>query len=218
MLLPPILRAHFASVDLRTHTPFGTWTRAFATALFLLVIIGGSSAQQSRFDVLKGDDVVGRILASRSVNGERTTYLMTSYSEFDIIWKQVVRSILTVNYMGDLLDRCHTSISVNGALRDSSHLDPAAEPSCFIHPGQRFPLDQEVKWTTARMYFEEPVGQRTIFVESVLKHCPLESIGPGKYRLTLPGDKVNNYAYKDGVLQEIHVDRSFFDLIFRRTV
>lgn len=190
-------------------------------AIFSIVLFLGLTghAQQSQFDVLKGDDVVGKILASRSINGERTTYLMTSYSAFEIVWKQVVRSMVTTSYVGDVLHNCHTSMSVNGALRDSSHLHPVEDRSaCFIHPDQRFLLDGEVEWTTARMYFEEPIDQKSIFVESVLKHCPLEAIGPGLYKLTLPGDKVNNYAYKDGVLQEIHVDRSLFDLVFRRVV
>jgi hypothetical protein len=66
------------------------------------------------------------------------------------------------------------------------------------------------------MYFEEPIGQQRIFVESVLRYCPLQHLGGGEYRLTLPDDKVNRYVYKDGRLEEIHVDRNFFDLVFKR--
>ncbi len=188
-----------------------------ATAVFLLAILDRSTAQKSSFDVVKGDDVVGKILVSRSVTGDRTSYLMTSYSEFNVLWKQVIRSVAAAEFVDGSLLSCHTNMSVNGTLRDSSRMHLMDdETHCFVHPDQRFLCGETVEWTTARMYFEEPVDQKSIFVESVLKHCPLEPIGPGRYKLTLPGDKVNNYAYRDGVLQEIHVDRSFFDLIFRR--
>jgi len=190
-----------------------------AFVALLLTCICGSEvrAQKTSFDVLKGDDVVGKILASRSVAGDRTTYLMTSFSEFDIIWKQTVKSVAATEYVDGSLRSCHTNMSVNGTLRDSSRMHAVDdETHCFVHPDQRFLCDGTVEWTTARMYFEEPVDQKTIFVESVLKHCPLVRVAPGLYRLTMPGDKVNSYAYKNGVLQEIHVDRSFFDLVFRR--
>ena len=215
MALRPTLRAFNSSVQPRQ--PSLNWIKTIATAVILLVAIDRSAAQKSSFDVLKGDDVVGKILVSRLVSGDRTSYLMTSYSEFDVLWKQVIRSVAAAEYVDGSLLSCHTNMSVNGTLRDSSRMQPLDEDvHCFVHPNQRFMINEAVEWTTARMYFEEPVDQKTIFVESVLKHCPLEPIGPGRYRLTLPGDKVNNYAYKDGVLQEIHVDRSFFDLVFRR--
>jgi len=194
-----------------------TWIKTIATAVILLAVIERSAAQKSQFDVLKGDAVVGKILASRAIAGDRTTYLMTSYSEFDIIWKQIVKSVAATEYVDGSLISCHTNMSVNGTLRDSSRMHKSEEEvHCFVHPDQRFLCKAAVEWTTARMYFEEPIGQRTIFVESVLKYCPLELTSAGVYRLTLPGEKVNNYSYKDGVLQEIHVDRSFFDLVFRR--
>ena len=207
--------------QLSAHNPaFPFSNRRIVITLCLLfgTIAQPSSAQRTQFDVLKGDAVVGKILASRSIAGDRTTYLMTSYSEFDIIWKQVVRSVANTEYVAGSLLSCHTNMSVNGSLRDSSHMSPIEDQlRCYVHPGRHFIMPGAVTWTTARMYFEEPVDQLTIFVESVLKYCPLERIGPATYRLTMPDEKVNDYVYLNGVLSEIRVDRSFFDLVFRRS-
>ncbi|MBX2974131.1 MAG: hypothetical protein KF797_13625 [Flavobacteriales bacterium] len=176
-----------------------------------------SQAQQGRFDIWKGDAIIGSVLTERVVNEDRTRYLMTSYSEFDLVWKQVVRSLVWTEYRNGVVSSCHTRVKVNGTVRDSSHFGPKAdEAHCFVHPDERFVHEGRVEWTTARMYFEEPIGQRSIFVESVLKHCALKNTGPGTYRLVLPGDKVNTYTYRNGRLEEVHVDRSFFDLVFKR--
>jgi hypothetical protein len=134
-----------------------------------------------------------------------------------MLWKQVIRSLNSAEYIGNTLLGCHTNLSVNGALRDSSHLRPMGDAlHGFVHPDQRFLHNGAVAWTTARMYFEEPVGQLRIFVESLLAYCPLERTGPGTYRLTLSNNKVNHYSYRNGVLHEIRVDRSLIDLVFRR--
>lgn len=190
--------------------------------LALLVSLGSgmgfsAQAQQTRFDIWKGDAVIGTVLAKRTSAEERTHYLMTSYSEFDLVWKQVVSSFVSTEYRSGSMDRCISHMKVNGSVRDSSHFASASEPNnCFVHPDERFSHTDPVEWTTARMYFEEPIGQQRIFVESVLRYCSLQHLGGGEYRLNLPDDKVNRYVYKDGRLEEIHVDRSLFDLVFKR--
>lgn len=187
----------------------------FATLLLGLVTV---QAQQSRFDIWKGNSVVGSILAKRTMSGERTQYLMTSYSEFDLVLKQVVRSTVSTEYRHGHLSTCYALVKVNDSLRDSSHYAPGEDEAvCYVHPDERFGHSEPVTWTTARMYFEEPVNQRAVFVESLLRSCPLKYVGPGSYKLILPGGKVNTYTYRDGRLEEIHVDRSLFDLVFKRS-
>ena len=79
-----------------------------------------------------------------------------------------------------------------------------------------FLCERATQWTTSRLYFEEPAGQSIVFVESVLKDCPLICSAPNTYTLTFPNGNVNRYVYKGGSLQEIHVERTFLDLVFRR--
>ncbi len=201
MLLHPRLPATLRS---------GCWL-ALASVLSLPVF-----AQQSRFEIVKGGHVVGSIVAQRTAIGERTRYSMISFSEFNLVFDQVVRSSVTTEYRGALMHNCQSHVTVNGSLRDSSHCAPVADTThCYVHPGKRFVEHQPVHWTTARMYFEEPVDQPAIFVESVLRHCPLERTGPGEYKLVLPGNKVNRYTYRDGRLEAVHVDRGLFTLLFR---
>jgi len=191
------------------------------TALVVLVVVmllpTAGHGQQIRFDIWKGDAIVGSILAKHTVHDDRTQYLMTSYSELSLITKQVVRTTVAAEYRHGHMSTSYTQVNVNGTMRDSSRYVPGeAEATCYVHPDEHFIHSEPVTWTTARMYFEEPVGQRSIFVESVMKTCPMKHLGAGRYQLTLPGGKVNTYTYANGKLEEIHVDRSFFDLVFKR--
>lgn len=174
-------------------------------------------AQHSTFEILKGGAVVGSVAASRTRTGDRTLYVMSSYSMINVLWKQVVTSAMTTEYMGNDLRACMTSIRLNGALRDSSHMSSDAGGfRCEVHPQPPFRRTQTSAWTTARMYYEEPIGQDLIFVESLLAPCALSLLSAGNYLLTFPNGAKSRYVYAAGQLEEIHVDRTFINLLFRR--
>jgi hypothetical protein len=174
-------------------------------------------AQDGVFEVLKGDEVIGRIQVGRTVHGERTSYSMTSVSAFSIIWMQNVRSSVVTEYLGGRVNACRTTMHVNDEMRDSSHmLTVDGRALCYVHPEAYFVGNTSNPWTTARMYYEEPKGQKTIFVESALRDCPLVCTGEGRYSLTLPNKDSNHYVYRQGKLQQVIADRTWFDLVFRR--
>ena len=174
-------------------------------------------AQPSTFAIWKGDNVVGKVHVDRKVQGERTQYVMTSRAEVQVLWTQRIRTSASTEYHGGRLTSCHTAVNVNNELRDSSRMHGAdGRWSGYLHPGRTVPVTCRNPWSTARMYYEEPHGQKTVYVESVLEDCPLMRISEGVYQLTLPDGHVNRYVYRNGVLQEVQVDRLFFDLVFRR--
>ncbi len=174
-------------------------------------------AQDGVFEVLKGEDVIGRILVDRSVQGDRTSYSMTSISAFSIIWMQNVRSSVVTHYVSGRVNACTTTMHVNDEMRDSSHmLTVEGRALCYVHPEEYFVGNTSNPWTTARMYYEEPKGQTSIFVESALRDCPLLCTGEGRYSLTLPNKDSNHYIYRNGKLQQVIADRTWFDLVFRR--
>ncbi|MDX9749979.1 MAG: hypothetical protein RBT71_02740 [Flavobacteriales bacterium] len=176
---------------------------------------GLPTAERCEFRVHWREQVVGHVKASREVVQGTTHYRMTSWSEFDLIWKREVHSDLHTRYTGDRLSHCTSWVRVNGALRDSSHMT-VGRPGCYVHPRAVPACAAGAPWATARLYFAEPVGQGAIFVESLLADRPLQALGGGRYRLSFPGGHANTYVYDDGRLLEVHVDRGLFQLVFRR--
>jgi hypothetical protein len=61
------------------------------------------------------------------------------------------------------------------------------------------------------------VGQPSIYVESVLHDCPLERTGDGSYRLLLERREGEPLPVTvAGSCRKCTLDRSLFDLVFRR--
>lgn len=172
-------------------------------------------SDQARFHIQKGSRTIGQVHALKHRIGLNTSYVMTSHAEFSLAWKQVIRTHLTTEYRNDLLTACQSVIKLNDAVRDSSSMARSSD-RCYVYPDAPFTCDRSTQWTTARMYFEEPLEQASIFVESALRAIALVSVGPGQYLLTFPNGTSNRYVYRDGLLHEIHVKRPLVSLVFRR--
>ncbi len=193
----------------------------FARTLIAFVLCGGVcivNAQDGVFHILRGDKVLGNIDVLRVTTGDRTAYSMISYSSFNLVWDQEVRTVARTSYVKGRVAECLTTVHVNEDLRDSSVLRTIGGRGLYVvHPSTVYSAAlPENTWTTARMYYEEPVGQDSVFVESELFECPVERIAEGEYLLKLPRKEVNHYIYRNGLLQEIRVDRGWLTLVFRR--
>ncbi|MBK9274711.1 MAG: hypothetical protein IPM49_09250 [Flavobacteriales bacterium] len=190
--------------------------RACLIPVLLLALT--ASAQDGTFQILKGGKPVGRIDVKRTEAAGKAVYRMTSRSSIVVLWTHDVRSDMLTEYQGGQLTRCYSTYHVDDELRDSSYLyTVGGRPLCYVHPGEVFVGRTDNPWTVARMYYEEPIGQDSIFVESELRDCPLRAVGDGRYILTMPEKGTNHYTYRDGVLHEVLVDRTLFNLLFRRT-
>lgn len=168
-----------------------------------------------RFEIIRGGGVIGEVRAQRQETSDRIRYHVTSHAVFRVLLEQQVRTTMDAVYLEGRLASCHATLRVNESLRDSSLMRTSAE-RCFVHPSTTFTCQRNTEWTTARMYFEEPVGQDRIFVESLLKEAELSHTGPGTYLLRFPDGKENRYVYRDGLLREVHARRPLVDLVFRR--
>lgn len=197
--------------------PFNVALHAFPLLFACAFLPLHGSGQVANFSIHKGDEVVGHIVSVRTAQDARTTYMITSYSEFNVVFDQAVETKLVTQYADTAVVRCYSTTKLNDNVRDSSHLVVKDARSLrYVHPGPTKSMELPQSWTTARMYYEEPIGRTSIFVESEMKDCPLVAKGGGRYTLTLPGGKVNHYLYRDGVLHEILVERGLVDLTFRR--
>lgn len=189
-----------------------------ALAFFLILASSDFVAQDGVFHILHNDKVLGTIDVLRTEEGDRVTYSMISFSTFSALWKREIRTVARTEYIAGKVATCLTTVHVGKELRDSSALRTIAGRGLYVvHPSKVYAADlPRNPWTTARMYYEEPVGQDSVFVESELFECAVERIAPGEYILKLPNKEQNHYVYRNGLLHEIRVDRGWFGLVFRR--
>lgn len=193
------------------------FTRFFALILILLLNFFLSRAQTYRYTIHHGDDEIGEITASHTSSGPESHFKITSTAVFKVLWKYNRKTSMAVRYKNGVLEYSSSEVFMNDELEERCQIKKNREVyDCRKQPGDSFQIKSPIVFSSARLYFEEPIGVEAIFLESYLAFCPLEPMGNHKYKLTLPGEKVNYYTYENEILKEIFVERSWFDIIFRK--
>ena len=189
------------------------------TTVFAFLVVN-STAQVQYYDILKGKEKLGEIKAEKKVTNTTTTFTVVSKAVFSVIFEYVRETDMTIKYVNDEFFYSDSKQIMDGKIKEH-HVTQKQTDGYYLctqpaDEDERFVLKSKINFTTSMMYFKEPVGQTHIFAESFHTLCPLKLISPGIYEMTLPGDKINHYVYKNGVLQEVRVFRSIVDLVFRR--
>ena len=186
---------------------------------FLLIFGSGLYAQTHWYTIHRGGKQIGEISASLVESEHTETYEILSDVTFKVLWKSYNRKTShLVVYEHESLTSSSSGVYMNDDLEDSAALNLDYKTyHCFRFPDDRFILsDEGVQFTTAKLYFQEPVGVSQVYSERFLLYCTLEPEGKHRYKLSLPGGKTNYYTYEDNNLSEVYIDRTWFNLEFKK--
>jgi len=187
--------------------------------LSLLINSGKLYAQTHTFGIHAAGKEIGKITASLTEHENKQSYEIVSDVNFKVLWRKYNRTTSNLAiYENEELTASFSGVYMNEDLEDSSTLYMGQDKYlCFRYPNERFEIKKEpVHFTTAKLYFKEPIGVDQIYSERYLDYGSIEHIENHQYKLTLPNGKVNYYTYTDEVLVEVLVDRTWFDLEFRK--
>ncbi|GJM29126.1 MAG: hypothetical protein DHS20C17_17610 [Cyclobacteriaceae bacterium] len=167
----------------------------------------------------RGGKEIGEISASLEESSYTETYTILSDVSFRILWKQYRRKTSNlVVYQGESMKTSYCGVYMNNDLQDSTAMHKEQNSyRVFKYPDGRYQLDNtELNFSTAKLYFQEPVGVQNVYSERFLQQCRLEAQGNHRYKLHLPDNKKNYYTYKDRQLVAVSIERTWFNLEFRK--
>lgn len=168
---------------------------------------------------MKGSKQVGIQKASRTEqNSNEYVYKIKSDVCFSFITKRNMSFTLDVASADHLLYKSDYTEFLNDKLRGSSSLLLEDQQYSFTKEGTYsvLPHGPDIFWTTARMYFEEPIGIKQVFAERHGKYLQISQVDDHSYALTLPSGRVNTYTYVDGVCETVVVDHWLATIRFER--
>lgn len=183
--------------------------------IYWLIIGYDSIAQTADFAIFIGNREIGSIQAKRDVLENRSVYHVTSDASFRVVWKYHRTTDMTAIFVDDTLVLSESKVVMNDDVKeDSKYWRDGIHYRCLRQDNEAS-TEQPVRFSSARLYFEEPVGVDSVYSETFLENSYLKRISETQYKLYLPGNRENIYTYENGELVEIRADRTF-DLLFRR--
>ncbi len=106
-----------------------------------------------------------------------------------------------------------TDYRVNGKKKEKTLTSKAASSQYQVDffgtgdsPEKHKDVRQGITKTIVNLYYEEPINVTSVYSEKYGQMCKVESVGGGRYGVTMPSGKQTLYTYRDGKCREVAVE------------
>ena len=191
-------------------------TLALLGLLSILMPTDEAVGQQLRYDVVKGDKVIGQLYSNRRRDADEVYYLMESSVTFRVIFEIQIDYFLECSFQDGKLVKSVTRNLVNDDVRNQSQVQRSGNQYEIVCDDNTWMLNHPgIEHNMASIYYEEPRQVTKVFSERYGEFLSLRNLRTGLYEMTLPDGQVNLYKYEEGVCTEVTVQNRLATVYFR---
>lgn len=180
--------------------------------LFLLHFIlahipSATNTETKRFTVLHKGKPVGELTATRTTEGETTTYHNTTTINVKIVSDMEVKFNIQATYKGKYFESSKVVITKNGKPYATTSTKRVGNGYQFHKEGVLTAnIKGNIVYSASRMLFEEPKGILNAFSEENGVFDPIERNKNGSYEKLNSRGKHSTYRYQNGTLCNMNMD------------
>lgn len=186
------------------------------TILISLIVCQASIAQTLHYDVVKGSKKLGDMTVKRMLSENQVKYEIESKVTFRILFSFTVDYESTSEYKYGQLIKEFTHNQLNGSTQKKSTIWFDGENYTLDLDGVRTNLNDQIDYSVAAIYFEEPYDGQEVFSPQFGENLVFNKVGEHQYEMESP-DGINLYTYTNGICSEVKVNRDFAKFYFRMT-
>ncbi len=162
------------------------------------------------YDVLLDGKHIGTYLVSRTDIDEASTFRVENTSATGLIRKAEHKFVMLSLFDDNKLISSDLKTWVNEKLESSSELYWDGNQYLKNDGESTVEIGQQlVTYSSACVFFEEPVSRDGLFYEQYGKELKLEKIGDHKYEVKLPNGSKEQYTYQHGEVVMVEVVQTF---------
>lgn len=186
--------------------------KSIFVALSLMFCLSANAQIYLRnYEVSSSDKVVGGIEATRTPEGDYVRYDVTSEVAMRILFEVKVSYKVQAIYKNGVLESSSATVYLNGSVQNDVNCQRTGDHYTIVSDGHTTRIYDDIKWSSALLYFNKPKDTRKIFSETDGTFKDLSETAEGKFKVKDPEKEsnVNTYTYSsDQGLQSILLERS----------
>lgn len=162
------------------------------------------------YEISSSDKVVGGISATRTPEGDYIRYDVSSEVSMRILFEVNVSYKVQAIYQNDVLVSSSATVYLNGNVQNNVNCQRTGDHYTIVADGHTTRIYEDIKWSSALLYFNKPKDVRKIFSETEGIFKNLSETADGKFKLKDPEKEtiVNTYTFSsDQGLQSIILER-----------
>lgn len=186
-------------------------------ALFLLALALGmnSFADNLTYTVIHDKKPVGQINISRTTKQDLTQIRFESTVVVNMLFTIKVYDKMDVTFKGNQLINSYLYRTLNGKVKVKNYATWDGKSYLQNNKDEdKSTLSQLIHYTTASLYYHEPIGQQEVYSEKFQKMIPIKNVGIKRYLLSLPNGNKVYYSYKNGVCSLVEAETDWANLQF----
>jgi hypothetical protein len=187
----------------------------FIVASLMLFSFNNMETGRLHYEVIRNGDVIGDLFATKSSSGGGLDYSTESTVKIKMLMTFSMYSKVTGSFRNGILVNGSAIRTVNGKARVNTTILWNVNRYVIQEDDEREEIKDNITYTTARLYHDEPVGIKLVFSENFRKFIPLKEIRAHYYELKLPDGNSNFYTYSNGVCTGAEVNTNFSKAFFR---
>lgn len=163
------------------------------------------------YEVSSSNKVVGGIEATRTPEGDYVRYDVSSEVSMRILFEVNVSYKVQAIYKNGILVSSSATVYLNGNVQNDVNCERTGDHYTIVADGHTTRIYEDIKWSSALLYFNKPKDTRKIFSETDGAFKDLSETADGKFRVRDPENEknVNTYTFSsDQGLQSIILERS----------
>ncbi|MEQ8546532.1 MAG: DUF6134 family protein [Cyclobacteriaceae bacterium] len=190
--------------------------RRVTILIFLFqILLWSAHGQNLRYEIVKGDKIIGSLDAKKIVDKDRVTYTLKNRVEFKVLFSFSVQYDLEETFSNGILISGKGKNSLNDASQKETSIEKNETGYLLFLDGTPNHLnDKKIEYSVSRIYHEEPFDGKAVFSEYFGYYLHIEKIGENRYLLRSP-DGENEYTYSQGYCTEVKVSRDFATFYIR---
>ena len=182
-----------------------------APSLLLLTSFGPTANVDTfSYDVSLDGRSIGKYMVSRTDIDGASTIRVENNMAAGLIRKSEHRSVLLSLYDGKNLVSSELKTWVNEKLESTFELRWDGDQYVKQDGEQIVEIAQQlVSYSSASVFFEEPLNRTSLFYEKYGTELNVETIGEHRYEVKLPNGSKEQYTYQDGEVVMVEVVQTF---------
>lgn len=181
------------------------------------MIVLSSTAQNKTqtYDIAVSRINVGTLVASKVVEGNTTTYSLTSKSSVHVFVQTTIITSMIAVFKNGILESCTYTSEKNGSPYDSSMITQNNGVYTIDKKGNKSTYSSPIKNITAMLYFEKPEAGTIFFDVLSGTYAPIEIITQDTFSFESPGSSEKTiYTYKNNILEKGVTNYAFYSFTY----
>lgn len=182
---------------------------------FLLTACFGAYGETLQYAIIRDHKNIGTLHIDRSRKNDITEYFFESTVKVTVLFDIEVYDRMRVTFKGNQMLQAMLYRTLNGRVKVDNTVTWNGKYYYMTNKdNENSSFKQLISFTTATLYYQEPVHTTQVFSEKFQKMIPIRAVSGSRYRMDLPNGNKTFYSYSNGVCSLVEAETDWANLKF----